>query len=67
MRSQAQALFSVGLMDDICPPSTVFAAYNYYRGPKEIRIYPYNHHEGGESFQAIEKVRFLKRLVGNLR
>ena len=67
VRSQAQALFSVGLMDDICPPSTVFAAYNYYRGPKEIRIYPYNHHEGGESFQAIEKVRFLKRLVGNLR
>ena len=29
----APALFSVGLMDDICPPSTVFAAYNHYARP----------------------------------
>ena len=50
---------SVALMDDICPPSTVFAAYNHYAGPKEIRIWPYNQHEGGQSFQAVEQVRFL--------
>src|SRR5512139_2687770 len=31
------ALFSVALMDDTCPPSTVFAAYNHYAGPKQIR------------------------------
>ena len=37
---QAEALFSVALMDDICPPSTVFAAYNHYGGPKEIRVWP---------------------------
>jgi cephalosporin-C deacetylase len=61
-RSQAKALFSVALMDDICPPSTVYAAYNYYAGPKEIRVYPYNHHEGGESFQTVEKLRFLRGL-----
>ncbi|AJG40732.1 acetyl xylan esterase [Thermotoga sp. RQ7] len=61
-RAKVPALFSVGLMDTICPPSTVFAAYNHYAGPKEIRIYPYNNHEGGGSFQAIEQVRFLKRL-----
>ena len=24
--------------DEICPPSTVFAAYNAYGGPKEIRV-----------------------------
>jgi cephalosporin-C deacetylase len=29
--------FSVGLMDETCPPSTVYAAYNRYGGPKEIR------------------------------
>ena len=29
-RAYARALFSIGLMDEICPPSTVFAAYNYY-------------------------------------
>ena len=61
-RAKAPALFSVGLMDEICPPSTVFAAYNYYSGPKEIKIWPYNHHEGGETLQSAERVRFLKNL-----
>lgn len=61
-RAQAPALFSVGLMDDICPPSTVFAAYNAYAGMKDIRIYTYNYHEGGENYQALEKARFLSQL-----
>ncbi len=61
-RCRARALFSVGLMDDICPPSTVFAAYNHFAGPKEIRVWRYNHHEGGENFQALEKIRFLRSL-----
>ena len=61
-RARGQALFSVGLMDPICPPSTVFAAYNHYGGPKEIRIYPYNQHEGGGSFQTVEKLKFLKNM-----
>ncbi|GAA2136280.1 acetylxylan esterase [Arthrobacter humicola] len=29
-RATAPALFSAALMDDVCPPSTVFAAYNAY-------------------------------------
>ncbi|MGD8518062.1 MAG: acetylxylan esterase, partial [Anaerolineae bacterium] len=61
-RSTARALFSAGLMDEICPPSTVFAAYNHYTGPKEIRIWPYNDHEGGESYQVVEQVKFLTGL-----
>ncbi|MFQ5795606.1 MAG: acetylxylan esterase [Candidatus Bipolaricaulia bacterium] len=61
-RSRAQALFSVGLMDEVCPPSTVFAAYNHFAGPKEIKIWHYNHHEGGDTHQAIEKVKFLNDL-----
>lgn len=61
-RARANALFSVGLMDEICPPSTVFAAYNYYGGPKEIKVWPYNHHEGGESYQLLEKLKFLTSL-----
>ncbi len=61
-RASAQALFSVALMDEICPPSTVFAAYNHYTGPKAIRIYSYNDHEGGDSYQTIEKLRFLREL-----
>jgi cephalosporin-C deacetylase len=46
-------------MDLICPPSTVFAAYNHFAGPKDIRIYQYNDHEGGETYQTLEKIRFL--------
>lgn len=58
-RSKARALFSVGLMDEVCPPSTVFAAYNHYAGDKQIRVYPYNNHEGGETYQTVEKLKFL--------
>lgn len=59
-RGRARALFSAGLMDEICPPRTVFAAYNHYAGPKEIRTWTFNHHEGGQSFQEAEKVLFVR-------
>ena len=61
-RGKCKALFSVGLMDEVCPPRTVFAAYNHYAGPKEIRVWQYNHHEGGDAFQNVEKIKFLKHL-----
>ncbi len=63
-RANAPALFSVGLMDDTCPPSTVFAAHNHYAGRKEIKVWPFNRHEGGETFQNIEKLKFLAALWG---
>jgi cephalosporin-C deacetylase len=59
-RGRAHALFSVGLMDEVCPPSTVFAAYNHYAGPKEIRVWEFNEHEGGGTHQALEQVAFLR-------
>ena len=59
-RATAPALFSVGLMDDICPPSTVFAAYNHYAGPKEMRVWAFNRHEGGEGYQTQAKLDFLR-------
>lgn len=61
-RAQVPALFSTAMMDDICPPSTVFAAYNHYAGPKDIRVYPYNQHEGGGSYQVVEQIKFLQQL-----
>jgi cephalosporin-C deacetylase len=61
-RAKAPALFSVALMDDICPPSTVYAAYNHYAGPKKIVAYEYNKHEGGDVFQLLEKLKFLRDL-----
>jgi cephalosporin-C deacetylase len=61
-RASAQALFSVALMDQICPPSTVYAAYNAYAGPKDIRVYPYNDHEGGGTFQLGEQLAWLRTI-----
>ncbi|ROS23341.1 cephalosporin-C deacetylase [Rathayibacter sp. PhB127] len=59
--AEVPAMFSVALLDEICPPSTVYASYNRYAGPREIRVYPFNGHEGGEVFQIREHVRFLAR------
>jgi cephalosporin-C deacetylase len=58
-RATAQSLFSVAMMDDICPPSTVFAAYNHYQGRKDIRVWAFNNHEGGQAFQNVAKLQFL--------
>ena len=59
-RATAPALFSVGLMDDICPPSTVYAAYNHYAGEKDIRVWPYAGHDGAASLQVEEQLRYLR-------
>lgn len=61
-RAGARALFSVALMDEICPPSTVFAAFNHYAGPKDVRVYPFNHHEGGANFQTVEQLKFMSEI-----
>ena len=43
-RITAQSLLSVGLMDMICPPSTVFAAYNEITAAKDIAVHPFTGH-----------------------
>lgn len=58
-RSQTPALYSVGLMDTICPPSTVYAAYNQHNADKQIRVYPFNQHDGGGSHHTLEKIGYL--------
>jgi len=63
-RIQGQAFFSVALMDTICPPSTVFAAYHAVRSPKSIKVYAYNNHEGGGSDHAQARIDFLHGLFG---
>jgi len=44
-RIRAEVLLAVGLMDEICPPSTQFAAFNKITSPKEAAIYPDFMHE----------------------
>jgi cephalosporin-C deacetylase len=58
-RANVPALFSVALMDPTCPPSTVYAAYNHWAGPKQIEEYPFNGHEGGGPFQVAAQLAWL--------
>ncbi|WP_372343187.1 acetylxylan esterase [Streptomyces sp. KL116D] len=67
-RANAPTLFSVGLMDHICPPSTVYAAFNHYgalrnvdQADKQIRAYPFNDHEGGGPTHEVVKLEWLAK------
>ncbi len=63
-RSRCPALFSVALMDQVCPPSTVYAAYNHYAGKqKNIEVYRYNGHEGGGIHHERKRIEFVKKLT----
>ncbi|GAA4877255.1 acetylxylan esterase [Kitasatospora terrestris] len=47
-RATAPALFSVGLMDPVCPPRTVYAAFNRYAGEdRTMTVWPFADHAGG--------------------
>lgn len=46
-RAAAPLTMTAALMDPVCPPSTVFGAFNNYAGPREMTLWPYNGHEGG--------------------
>jgi cephalosporin-C deacetylase len=64
-RASAPALFAVGLGDAVCPPSTVFAAYHHYAGPAELRVYPFDGHEGGGVHHVREQLAFLREHLGD--
>ncbi len=59
----APALFSVAMMDSVCPPATVYAAYNAYGGPKSIAEYRYNDHEGGGPFHQLHEINWMRAQV----
>lgn len=42
---QCYSWLTIGLVDDITPPSTVFAVYNYMECQKDIAVYRYFGHE----------------------
>ncbi len=45
-RIKGKVLMSVGLTDQVCQPSTVYATYNKITAPKEMMVYPDYGHEG---------------------
>jgi cephalosporin-C deacetylase len=66
----APALFSVALMDPICPPSTVFAAYHAYGEAgeatvpdKDIAVYGHNQHEGGGAYQVDRQLDWFAEVL----
>jgi cephalosporin-C deacetylase len=62
-RATAPAWFTTALMDEVCPPSTVFGAFNAYAGAsKQIDIWPYNGHEGGQVEDEQQMLRVLREL-----
>jgi cephalosporin-C deacetylase len=63
-RANAPALFSVALMDRVCPPSTVYAAHNAYGGEKEMVVYHFNDHEGGLTHQRLAQITWLNKRLG---
>ena len=44
-RIRGEVLMAVGLMDEICPPSSQFAAYNKITAPREMALFPDFAHE----------------------
>jgi cephalosporin-C deacetylase len=64
-RAVAPARFSVALMDTVCPPSTVYAAYNHYgAAEKSIDVWPFNDHEGGLGHQWARQLPWIASVLG---
>lgn len=60
LRATVPGDFTVGLMDAITPPSTVFAAYNAWAGEKQMTVWPYNGHDGGGFDDFARELDFLR-------
>jgi cephalosporin-C deacetylase len=46
-RITCPTLVSVALRDPICPPSTIYAAFNTIEAEKQLEVYPYHDHSLG--------------------
>jgi cephalosporin-C deacetylase len=62
-RIRCRMLACVGLKDNVCPAKLYFATYNRITSPKEIRLYPFNGHEGGGATHNEVKLRFVGQYI----
>lgn len=62
-RATVPALFSAAMLDQTCPPSTVYAAHNHWAGPAGIVDYHFNGHEGGLGLQWQRQAAFLAEVL----
>src|SRR5690606_11113917 len=68
-RASTPGLFSVALMDMVCSPSTVYAAYNRWgeltgEVATDIQVYPFNGHEGGQAYQWSHQRAWVREHLG---
>lgn len=49
-RAKAQAVFCVGFIDPVAPPTSIYAMYNNYAGPKQIINGPLQGHGNWEDY-----------------
>ena len=64
-RVKAEVFFTVGLVDNTCCPTSVYAAYNSIPGKKHIEVFP----KGGHlySLQPKAYVELLQKIVGHAK
>ena len=61
-RIKAKIMMGTGLLDNICPPSSQFAAFNKITSEKQIEIYPDYAHENAKGRDDLF-FNFLSELV----
>ena len=62
-RVRCPVLMSVGLRDLVCPPSTIYAAFNHLAGPREMAVYPAHGHAVPEAHQT-RRLAWITRQFG---
>ncbi len=67
-RITCPVIVGVSLLDEACPPTTVYAMYNSLGGSKEIIVHPGTHHPGSFTrARSAELISRLARLFGYYR
>lgn len=61
-RITCPVMVGVGLLDEVCPPSTAYAIYRELGGEKELRVYPEYAH-GLSSWHEEEKLKFVSNYI----
>jgi cephalosporin-C deacetylase len=68
-RACAPLHLGVGLRDNVCPPTTAYAAFDGYgetqavRPDRVVHAYPFNGHEGGEAVHVRRQLQWVKTLL----
>ncbi len=61
-RTNAEAVFSVGFIDRVCPPTTVYMAYNNLKGKKQIVNRPLMEHASPQDIKDVFTGIFLEHI-----